>query len=70
LSLAKLSQFGGLHFGQKEVSAEGIEIIPNDPPVTWQFLMSRPGGGNLQLDAATNTAEVQDLLLILGYEWQ
>jgi receptor-binding and translocation channel-forming TcA subunit of Tc toxin/ABC toxin-like protein/neuraminidase-like protein len=70
LSLAKLSQFGGLHFGQKEVSAVGIEIAPNDPQVTWQFLMSRPGGGNLQLDAVTNTMEVQDLLLILGYEWQ
>lgn len=70
LSLAKLSQFGGLHFGQKEVSAVGVELEPNDPPVTWQLLMTRPGGGNLQLDADTNAMEVQDLLLILGYEWQ
>jgi hypothetical protein len=71
LSLAKLSQFGGLHFGQKEVSAAvGIEVAPNGPQVTWQLRMNRPGGGNLQLDPITNTMEVQDLMLIVGYEWQ
>lgn len=70
LSLARVRQFGGLHFGQKEVSGAGIEIAPNDPPVIWQLRMSRPGGGNLQLDAVTNIMEVQDVPLILGHEWQ
>ncbi|MGH9627375.1 MAG: hypothetical protein ACRD7E_03300 [Bryobacteraceae bacterium] len=44
--------------------------MPNIPPVTWQLRMMRPGGGDLQLDPVTNAMEVQDLLLILGYEWE
>jgi hypothetical protein len=70
LSLAKVNQFGGLHYGQKEVSAVGIEIAPNDPSVSWRLRMTRPGGGDLQLDLITNEMEVQDLMLILGFEWQ
>jgi hypothetical protein len=70
MSIAKVSQFGGLHFGQRDVSAALIEVAPNGPAVTWQMRMNRPGGGNLQLDPVTNTMEVQDVLLILGYEWE
>jgi hypothetical protein len=70
MSLAKLNQFGGLHFGQKEVSGATIEVTPTGPPVTWKLRMNRPGGGNLQLQPLTNAMEVGDLLLILGYEWE
>jgi hypothetical protein len=70
LSIAKVSQFGGLHFGQRDVFAAGIEVTPNGPAVTWNLRMTRPGGGNLQLDPVTNVMEVADLLLILGYEWE
>jgi hypothetical protein len=69
LALAKLTQFGGLHFGQKETSAAGIDVDPANPPVKWQLRMRRPGGANLQLDPATGAMEVQDLMLIVGYEW-
>lgn len=37
MSIAKVNQFGGLHFGQRDVSAAGIEIAPTGPPVTWQL---------------------------------
>jgi hypothetical protein len=70
MSIAKVNQFGGLHFGQRDVSAAGIEIAPTGPPVTWRLRVNRPGGGNLQLDAVTNAMEVEDLLLVLGYEWE
>jgi hypothetical protein len=70
LSIAKVSQFGGLHFGQRDLSAAGIEVTPNGPPVTWNIQMTRPGGGALQLDPVTNVMEVADLLLILGYQWE
>jgi hypothetical protein len=58
------------HFGQKDVAAAGIEVVPTDPPVTWQLRMSRPGGGNLQVDPVSHVMEVEDVLLVLGYEWE
>jgi hypothetical protein len=67
MALARVTQYGGLHFGQK---ATGIDLIPTDPLVQWQLKMSRPGGGNLQEDPVTRGMEVEDVLLILGYEWE
>jgi hypothetical protein len=64
MTLTPVNQYGGLHFGQKDVAASGIEVVPTDSPVTWQLRMARPGGGNLQ------DMEVEDILLILGYEWE
>lgn len=66
MALARVNQYGGLHFGQK---ATGIDLIPTDPPVKWQLKMSRPGGGNLQEEPLTKAMEVEDVLLVLGYEW-
>ena len=58
MTLAPVNQYGGLHFGQKDVA---IEIAPDDPPVTWRLELNRSGGGNLQ---------VEDVFLVLGYEWE
>jgi hypothetical protein len=69
LSIAKVNQFG-LHFGQKDVSGAGVEVLPHTPVETWHLRMTRPGGGNLHLDPVLNVVEVQDLLLVLGYEWE
>jgi hypothetical protein len=57
-----------LHFSQKDVKdvSPSVAIVPTDPPVTWKLQMTRPGGGNLQ----NNPAKVEDLLLVLGYEWK
>ena len=60
MTLAQLNQYGGLHFSQKDVAALGIEASPTGPPVIWRLKMTGPGGGNL---------EVEDMLLVLGYEW-
>jgi hypothetical protein len=70
ITLAPLDRYGGLHFGQKDAVALGIEVVPTDPPAKWQLKMTRPGGGNLQQDPVSKTMEVEDVLLILGYEWQ
>ncbi|MBI2998767.1 MAG: hypothetical protein HYY46_10020, partial [Deltaproteobacteria bacterium] len=64
MTLARVNQYGGLHFSQKDVAAVGIEIVPTGPPVKWQLKMTRPGGGNLQV------GEVEDVLLVVGYEWE
>jgi hypothetical protein len=60
MTLAQPNQYGALHFSQKDVSTlpQPIQIAPTDPPVKWR--LHRPGGGNL---------EVEDMLLVLGYEW-
>jgi hypothetical protein len=64
LTLAAVKEYGGLHFTQKDVAALGIEIAPTNPPVTWQMKMTRPGGGDL------HNSEVEDALLVLGYDWK
>jgi hypothetical protein len=66
ITLAPVDQYGGMHFGQKE-PVQRVAIAPADPPVVWRLRMTRPGGGNLQVDPAR---EVEDVLLVLGYEWE
>jgi hypothetical protein len=68
--LGKSNTYGGLHFGQKDVSAATVEIVPTDQPVAWKIRMTRPGGGGLIEDPAKKVMEVEDLILMLGYEWQ
>ena len=61
MTLAPVSEYGGLHFDQLDAAAE---IVPADPPVTWQLIMARPGGENLQ------AMEVEEVHLVMGYEWE
>lgn len=58
-SLAKVDQYGGLHFSQKDVA---LNVVPTNPPVQWQLQITGPLGGNLQVK------EVEDLILVLGYQ--
>jgi len=69
MALARVNQFGGLHLGQKDVATSGIQVIPADPPVKWQLRMRR-GGADLQMDPVKKVMEVEDVLLVLGYEWE
>ena len=69
MTLVPVNQYGGLHFGQKDVAALGIEVSRADPPLTWALRMARPDGMNLQADVTTNISEVDDLFLVLGYHW-
>ena len=64
IALPQLPDYGGMHVGQMNVATLGIEVTPAVQPIKWQLKMTRPGGGNLQV------GEVEDVLLVLGYEWQ
>jgi hypothetical protein len=70
MALAKSSTYGGLHFGKKDVADAAIEIVPTSLPVTWKLKVTRPGGGNLQEDPVKKVMEVEDLILVVGYEWE
>jgi len=70
MTLVQVNQYGGLHFSQKDVSSLEIELVPTDPPVKWQLKMTRPGGGKLEEDLVKKVMEVEDVLLVLGYEWE
>jgi hypothetical protein len=69
MTLAPATQYGGLHFNQKDLTALGIQVVPTAAPVKWQLKMTPPGGGNLREDPLKKVMEVEDLLLVLGYEW-
>ena len=70
MKLAKVNQYGGLHFAQKDISQPGLELEPGATPLTWSLKMTRPDGGNLQPDPANGEMEVKDLMLAVGYQWQ
>lgn len=70
MTLVQVNQYGGLHFSQKDVSSLEIKLVPTDPPVKWQLKMTRPGGGKLKEDLVKKVMEVEDVLLVLGYEWE
>jgi hypothetical protein len=63
-SLTPAEAFGGLHFRRIDVDPPGIDITPSQANVPWRLAMARAGGENLQ------SSEVQDLLVVLGYEWR
>ena len=70
MTLARVNQYGDLHFSQKDIGALGVKIVPTDPPAKWQLQMSRSDSENLQEDPVKKVMEVEDVLLVLGYEWE
>ncbi|MBC7814836.1 MAG: hypothetical protein H7175_27005, partial [Burkholderiales bacterium] len=72
INIVPSTQYGGLHYGSKNVAAlaDPIIIAPHTDPSTWHLTMTRPGGGNLQENPITEWMEVEDLYLVLGYEWE
>lgn len=61
-------QYGSLHHDRLKV-ASTVSFAPRGTPAKWQLKMTRPGGGNLIEDPTRKVMEVEDLLLVLGYEW-
>jgi hypothetical protein len=59
-TLTPIDEYGGLYFKQKDVFDMGIEIVPANSPVKWTLNLSGPVSGSLN---------VQDFLLVLGYQW-
>jgi hypothetical protein len=37
MTLVKTKQYGRLHFGQKDIAAAGIKMVPTDPPASWSI---------------------------------
>jgi hypothetical protein len=69
--LARSNEYGGLHFNVNgDVASFGVEVVPGDPPVAWHLRMTRPSGGDLQVDPVSGEMEVSDLIMVLGYEWE
>ena len=66
--LAQVNQYGRLYFGQKDVSAANVTIDLIAPPVKWLLKMTNPANPNGILN--TDPAEVEDVLLVFGYEWE
>ncbi|HEY9616689.1 MAG TPA: hypothetical protein V6C64_07610, partial [Microcoleaceae cyanobacterium] len=62
MTLTPINQYGGLHFAQKDVKNLNIEIVQTSPTIKWEMTMSRAGGDLKE--------EVEDILLVLGYEWE
>jgi hypothetical protein len=69
LTLVRVNQFGGLHFNQEDMLAWGITIEPVGPAEKWQIRVSRDDGTNLQEDPVTKRMEVEDLYLVIAYDW-
>jgi hypothetical protein len=67
--LTKRNTYGGLHFDQKDVAAAAVKIAPLAQPVLWNLKFARPSGGNLIEDPVKKVMEVEDVMLVLGYEW-
>jgi hypothetical protein len=63
IALVASPAHGGLYIGQSDLAAQGITVAPSGPPVTWQIKMTFDGH-NLQQN------QVDDVLLVLGYEWE
>ncbi len=69
LTRSRSSGYGDLHFSQKNVGDLNIEVKLSGPPDKWLMRMRRPGGENLREDLVKKVMEVDDVILVLGYEW-
>jgi hypothetical protein len=65
MTLARVNQYGGLHFSQKDIAALGVEVVLADRPVKWQLKMTGPGPSGI-----LGESEVGDVFLVVGYEWE
>ena len=78
MTLTPDDKYGGLHFSQKPETVAapalppelGITLDLTIPPKKWQFKMTNPDGQNLRVDTKKQVMEVEDVILILGYEWE
>jgi hypothetical protein len=63
-TLVPVKEYGGLHFRPKDVVALGVLVAPAARSIKWRLKMTGPGpGGNLREN------EVEDILLVVGYDW-
>ena len=70
MNLTVKEEYGGLYFSQKDKLTLIIKVVPTGLPVKWKIIMTHSNGGNLQEDPVKKVMEVEDVLLVLGYEWE
>jgi hypothetical protein len=62
MTLAPSQTYGNLHFAAKDTSGESI-TLDFETEIKWRLKVKSPAGKNLQPD------EIEELIVILGYEW-
>jgi hypothetical protein len=67
VSLGQARLYGGLHAGEAGLP---VEFEPTAPPETWRLKMQNPSGGNLTMDPIKKVMEVEDVALVVGYQWE
>ena len=67
LSLVASKTYRGLHIVQTDIV---ITLVPTDPPATWQLRFKNPAGKDLIMDLVKKVMEVEEVILVLGYQWE
>jgi hypothetical protein len=63
MEIVRSQDYGGLHVVEQDVSGNQVEIDPTQPPSRW-VLRVTPSV------PATQEMAVDDMLLVLGYQWK
>jgi hypothetical protein len=64
-ALNRSAAYGGLHVAQQDISALGVEVNLTDGVIPWHLTLTSPSNSPLQ----NQPPEVEDWLIVLGYEW-
>ena len=67
--LVQVNQYGRLHFAQKPMDVTIDLTDPTAPPVKWQIRMANDNPTTANGNLENHPAEVEDVLLVLGYNW-
>jgi hypothetical protein len=69
MTLVRVNQFGALHFNQKDLVPWGTKLAAQGPAEKWNIRIRRDDGTNLQENPVTKQMELQDLYVVVGYDW-
>ncbi|GAA0193468.1 hypothetical protein GCM10009122_56400 [Fulvivirga kasyanovii] len=63
MTLTPVATYGNLHFATRDTSGDAIEL-DFSADIIWNLKVESPSGNNLEVN------ELEDMYLILGYEWE
>ncbi len=70
MSLVKNTTFGGLRIGERDVADAAVEIAPTGPLATWRISLTRPGGGNWDMNGSDGGFQGHLHLIVSGGGFQ
>lgn len=71
MELVQSDKYGGMYFSEENVSSvSDFTVVPTETDRVWELKMTGPVGNALNEVEETKRMAVEDLLLILGYEWE